>query len=83
MTAEIPLRSAVFFSKLNARYRLKNGKIYVIIRYRQIGIGTDCVYGMERRGDTEFVVSSGISDWALRFKTGCRSEYVIIDVAGR
>ena len=26
-------RSAVFFSKLNARYRLKNGKIYVIIRY--------------------------------------------------
>ena len=38
MTAEIPPRSAVFFSKLNARYRLKNGKIYVIIRYRQIGI---------------------------------------------
>jgi len=30
MTAEIPPRSAVFFSKLNARYRLKNGKIYGI-----------------------------------------------------
>ena len=38
MTAEITHRSAVFFSKLNARYRLKNGKIYDIIRYRQIGI---------------------------------------------
>ena len=42
MTAEIPLRSAVFFSKLNARYRLKNGKIYVIIKYRQIGVYGGC-----------------------------------------
>ena len=30
---KIAMRLAVFFSKLNARYRLKNGKIYVIIRY--------------------------------------------------
>ena len=57
--------------------------IPIVQLLRWFRIGTDCVYGMERRGDTEFVVSSGISDWALRFKTGCRSEYVIIDVAGR
>ena len=31
VTAEIPPHSAVFFSKLNVCYRLKNGKIYVII----------------------------------------------------
>ena len=37
-------------------------------------------YGHERRGDTDFVVSSGISNWAFRFKTGCRSEIVLIDL---
>ena len=39
-------------------------------------------YGLERRGNTDFIVTSGISDWAIQFKTGCRSEYVVIDVAG-
>ena len=34
MTAEITHRSAVFLSKFLARLRLKNGKIYGIIRYR-------------------------------------------------
>lgn len=37
-------------------------------------------YGMEKRGNTSFVVTSGISDWAIKFKTGCRSEYVVIDI---
>lgn len=37
-------------------------------------------YGLERRGSTNFIVTSGISDWALWFKTGCKSEYVIIDI---
>ncbi len=37
-------------------------------------------YGLERRGNTDFIVTSGISDWAIQFKTGCRSEYVVIDV---
>ena len=45
--------------------------------------GTDNVYGWERRGNTDFIVTSGISDWKIKFKTGCRSEYVIIDIEGR
>ena len=45
--------------------------------------GDDNVYGLQTRGNTSFIVSSGISDWALQFKTGCRSEYVIIDIQGR
>ena len=45
--------------------------------------GDDQVYGLEQRGNTRFLVTSGISDWAIRFKTGCFSEYVIIDVAGK
>lgn len=40
----------------------------------------DNLYGHERRGNTDFIVTSGMSDWAVKFKTGTRSEYVIIDI---
>ena len=42
----------------------------------------DRVYGTETRGSSNFIVSSGISDWAIKFKTGCKSEYVVIDING-
>lgn len=42
--------------------------------------GDDKVYGYEKRDNTNFIVTSGISDWAIKFKTGCRSEYVLIDI---
>ena len=37
-------------------------------------------YGHEKRNNTDFIVTSGISDWEIQFKTGTKSEYVIIDV---
>lgn len=40
----------------------------------------DRFYGTEHRNGTDFVVTSGISGWALPFKTGCKSEYVIIEI---
>lgn len=40
----------------------------------------DKTYGCERRSNTDFIVTSGIADWAIKFKTGCISEYVIIDI---
>jgi hypothetical protein len=40
----------------------------------------DATYGYERRKDTDFIVTSGISDWEIDFKTGTKSEYVIIDI---
>lgn len=43
---------------------------------------TDFTYGHLRRDDTDFIVSSGIGDWALWFRTGCSSEFVIIDIEG-
>ena len=52
----------------------------------QIGLlmhANDRIYGTEQRGDTRFVVTSGISGWAIPFKTGTFSEYVIIEVTGR
>lgn len=42
----------------------------------------DRVYGIETRGDTTFIVTSGISGWAIPFKTGTFSEFVVIDVVG-
>ena len=42
----------------------------------------DRVYGTETRGATTFIVTSGISGWAIPFKTGTHSEIVVIDVAG-
>ena len=40
----------------------------------------DATYGYERRKNTDFIVTSGISDWEILFKTGTKSEYVIINI---
>ena len=40
------------------------------------------VHGYENRQGTDFIVTSGISDWEILFKTGTRSEYVMITVEG-
>ena len=41
------------------------------------------VRGYKRIGGTDFIVTDGISDWAVKFRTGCRSEFNIIDIEGR
>ena len=38
------------------------------------------VRGYERRDWTDFIVTDGISDCAVKFKTGCKSEFNIIDI---
>ena len=38
------------------------------------------IYGIETRDKTTFIVSSGIGDWAVKFKTGTVAEYVVIDL---
>ena len=40
----------------------------------------DEFYGLHRRGNTNFIINSGISDWAIDFKTGTFSEFGIIDI---
>ena len=50
----------------------------------QLGLlmhANDFNYGLTTRGDTSFIVTSGISGWAIPFKTGTRSEFVVIDIA--
>lgn len=40
-------------------------------------------YGITTKNNTTFIVSSGISDWAIKFKTGTISEYVVIDIKNK
>ena len=40
----------------------------------------DKTYGMARRGEATFVVTSGVSGWAIPFKTGTISEFVVINI---
>ena len=54
--------------------------------FNQVGkwIGAnDLVYGHEKRQNTDFIVTSGISDWAIKFKTGTKSEFVIIHIKSK
>ena len=59
-----------------------HGGQLIPITYVGVAFGiNDSTYGYERINDTDFIVTSGISDWALNFKTGTYSEYVIIDIS--
>lgn len=40
----------------------------------------DMTYGYDRRNDTDFIVTSGIGCWEIKFKTGTKSEFVIINI---
>lgn len=56
------------------------GQLFPINYMGQLTGIDDKTYGLEMREATNFIVTSGISDWAIKFKTGCRSEYVVIVV---
>lgn len=43
----------------------------------------DKTYGYEKRNRTNFIVTSGLSDWAIKFKTGTISEFVVIDLKSK
>ena len=43
----------------------------------------DMEYGLKEINNTNFIVTSGISCWAVQFKTGTKSEYVIIDIKNK
>lgn len=56
------------------------GQLFLI---REVGTwmgANDKTYGYQKIGNTNFIVSSGISDWAIDFKTGCKSEIAVINI---
>lgn len=56
------------------------GQLIPINRVGELIGENDMAYGIENKNETNFIVTSGISDWAIKFKTGCKSEYVVIDI---
>lgn len=59
------------------------GQLIPINRIGELIGANDRTYGMEKRDNTTFIVTSGISDWAIDFKTGTKSEYVVISITGK
>ena len=43
----------------------------------------DMFYGIKKIDNTTFIVNTGLSDWMIDFKTGTKSEYVIIDIINK
>jgi len=56
------------------------GQMFPIRKLGELISTNDRTYGYERREKTDFIVTSGISDWAAHFKTGCKSEVVLINI---
>jgi uncharacterized protein len=54
------------------------GQIWPLNYIGELIGANDQTYGYKQIGNTNFVVTSGISDWAIKFKTGTRSEIVTI-----
>ena len=59
------------------------GQMIPINRVGRIIGENDMTYGHEKRSSTDFIVSSGISNWELYFKTGCISEYFVINLTSK
>ena len=58
------------------------GQIFPLEYIQPIVSQNNNVRGLEHRGNTDFIVTDGISDWAIKFRTGCKSEFNIIEVDG-
>ena len=56
------------------------GQIFPLGQFGILLGSNDKIYGMEKRKNTTFIVNSGISDWAIKFKTGTIAEYAVIDI---
>lgn len=56
------------------------GQLIPIIKAGEWMGVNDATYGYERRDNTDFIVTSGIGDWEILFKTGCKSEYNVINI---
>ena len=59
------------------------GQLLPINRIGELFGVNDRTYGHENINGTDFIVTSGISDWEVIFKTGTKSEYVIINIIGK
>lgn len=58
------------------------GQILPLAYMNKLVSRNEMVYGIKEAGNTTCIVSSGISEWGFAFRTGCKSEYVVINITG-
>ncbi|WP_294405824.1 metallophosphoesterase [uncultured Clostridium sp.] len=58
------------------------GQIFPLAYINKLVSSNEMVYGIKKTGSTTCIVSSGISEWGFAFRTGCKSEYVVINITG-
>lgn len=56
------------------------GQMFPLAYLGKISGSNDEAYGLHTRGNTNYIVSSGISDWRAHFKTDAIAEYVIVNI---
>ena len=56
------------------------GQMFPLAYFGKLTKANDEFYGLHKRENTNFIVTSGISGWAADFKTGAKSEYVVIEI---
>ncbi len=56
------------------------GQLWPLNRVGEWIGANDKTYGLEQRDKTNFIVTSGISDWSIKFKTGTMSEFVVVNI---
>ena len=59
------------------------GQMFPIGITGELSGANEKTYGLETRGNTNYIVTSGISDWAIPYKTAAIAEYVIVDIEVR
>ena len=59
------------------------GNLFPLQITEKLFSANDQIYGIEEKSNTTFIVSSGIADWRVKFKTGTVSEYVVIDIENK
>ena len=56
------------------------GQMFPLAYLGKLSGSNDEAYGLHTRGNTNYIVSSGISDWRAHFKTDAIAEYVIVNI---
>lgn len=56
------------------------GQLFPLGEFGVLLGANDSFKGLEKRKNTTFIVNTGISDWAIKFKTGTITEYTVIDI---
>ena len=62
------------------KYKGRNMNVAMIIIFALILFIYEDAFGLLKKGNTQYYVSSDIGIWGGKFRIGTRSEYVVADI---